>query len=97
MTAMIGENGRWDARESQGATGRKAVGSVRDPKGCLLCERPRRGTRCENRDRAASFLGRRRQSRAMDGLPRPMAVCKDCCIGLLEGHRCAWWNLCWGV
>ena len=26
--------------------------------------------------------------------PRCPVVCKECCIGLLGGHGCVWWDLC---
>jgi hypothetical protein len=64
---------------------------------CLLCRREaRRPTcRCERWERVEEVLAEREPGRLIWGRPRWPAVCKDCCIGALEGHRCVWWDLCW--
>lgn len=23
-------------------------------------------------------------------------ICKDCCIGKMKGHKCPWFDFCWG-
>jgi hypothetical protein len=65
---------------------------------CKVCGKVRPLMRkCEDRDRVIVALKRRRPERPApcgDGQP---GVCKDCCIGTLEGHRCIWWELCWEI
>jgi len=65
---------------------------------CIVCRKIRPlMCRCEDRGRVIVVLKRRRPERPTpcgDGQP---AVCKDCCIGTLEGHRCVWWELCWEI
>ena len=65
---------------------------------CIICGKSRPLMRkCEDRGRVIVTLKRRRPERPTpcgDGQP---SICKDCCIGALEGHRCIWWEFCWEI
>ena len=87
MKALSAARGRWSPTEGQRATERSTVGPLRNAEACFLCARPRRRICCEDGERVARFLEEREPTRAFSRLPRRMAVCKDCCIGALEGLR----------
>jgi len=65
---------------------------------CIVCGKVRSlMCGCEDKDRIIGSFKRRRPGRpapCVDGQP---GVCKDCCIGSLEGHRCRWWEFCWEI
>jgi len=62
---------------------------------CFLCGRMRPAARCEDWDSVAQVLEQRHSYRSLMERPQRLTMCKDCCIGALEGHRCVWWDLCW--
>ena len=61
---------------------------------CLICCRSRKATGCEDEERIGKAL-RERHSRRHWPKPEQTVVCKDCCIGALDGHHCPWWGFCW--
>jgi hypothetical protein len=83
---MIGSDGIGRSEDRPYATAQR----------CFLCSKRRdRAAWCEQWDRVAEFLQGREPGRLIWAEPKDMYMCKDCCIGALEGHRCIWWDLCW--
>ncbi len=62
---------------------------------CHLCGRMRPAARCEDWDSVAQVLEEQQSYQLLMGKPDRVSLCKDCCIGPLKGHHCAWWGLCW--
>jgi len=83
---------------SDGETGRRP-GATSDPFSdaaeCFVCRRQRPAASCEQRQRIFKHLEKEQPLRNRWRTPRSAAVCKDCCIAALDGHRCPWWHLCW--
>jgi len=70
---------------------------MKEPTGsCLLCGRQRLPiTCCEDWDRIVKVVKVQKPGRQHWEGPQRIAMCKDCCIGQLEGHQCLWWDFCW--
>ena len=63
---------------------------------CFVCQGARHAVAsCERWDRVEAHVRPREPGRVMWGRPERLQVCKDCCIGVLGGHRCVWWHMCW--
>ena len=83
---MIGSDGTERSEDRPYATAQR----------CFLCGKHRnRAAWCEQWDRVGEFLQEREPGRLIWAKPERVAMCKDCCIGALEGHGCTWWGLCW--
>ena len=62
---------------------------------CLMCRRSRLVSRCEDWERTVKALRELKPGQHYQPKPERAVVCKDCCIGALDGHRCPWWDFCW--
>lgn len=97
MTGSDGKAGKRPGTASPRRTLRRRAGSGHGGGGtCFVCERSRRTAWCEQRRRIFKHLEEAHPLRNPWCTPRLAAVCKDCCIGGLDGHHCPWWDLCWG-
>ncbi len=67
-----------------------------EAKQCTVCKKFKRpAASCERPEAVEKVLTRKASRRLRwPGHPRA-AICKDCCIGALDGHHCVWWALCW--
>jgi len=65
---------------------------------CVVCSKTRLpAVFCKDRERVSGrdpSVGA--AGRELPGLGEAV-VCKECCIGMLGGHRCRWWDLCWNI
>lgn len=96
MNGSNGETGRRpQANWRRCARRTEDEGSGPGSSGCFLCQRSRTSAWCEQRFRIWDHLERNQPWRDRLQISRPAALCKDCCIGALDGHHCEWWNLCW--
>ena len=70
---------------------------MNEPTGsCFLCGRQRPpAASCQDWDGVIEALAVREPGRQHWERPQRVTMCKDCCIGRLEGHHCLWWGLCW--
>ena len=63
---------------------------------CFLCGKQRTPAACcEDRDRVVKAIENVASANQLKQRPQRITMCKDCCIGLLEGHHCVWWDFCW--
>ena len=63
---------------------------------CVLCRIARRPQApCEYPGRILEILEKKEPERPYSSRPPHDHVCKDCCIVVLDGHDCLWWDLCW--
>ena len=96
MNGSNGETGRRpQANWRRGAQSTEDEGRGPGSSGCFLCRRSRGTAYCEQRLRIWDHLERNQPWRNRSQIPRPAALCKDCCIAALDGHHCEWWDLCW--
>ena len=63
---------------------------------CFLCgERQPQTVFCEEWPRVQAFFAKvERWWHCNYRLGRDV-TCKQCCIAVLDGHHCPWWDLCW--
>lgn len=95
-------NGSSSGSRTCGATAGQPLGWRLGPtasKGpCVLCRKTRLpSVFCTDREQVSRRGG---AVGTVDGQPRgrgEAVVCKECCIGVLAGHRCVWWDLCWNI
>ena len=74
-----------------------AVLGLPDPDPCRVCRKDSKAADCQQWERVWAVLRRWFPDRVPPRRPARVVVCKDCCIGLLGGHQCPWWDLCWPV
>ena len=71
-----------------------------DPKTgqCAICRGVRQArAECQEWHRIWFYLDDRKLQCLKAGVRSGALLCKDCCIGRLDGHRCVWWDLCWNI
>jgi len=68
-----------------------------DPVPCCLCDRKTPSADCQRWDLVRNTPAGWCLAGPSRRRPVRVKVCKDCCIRELDGHRCMWWDFCWGV
>ena len=65
---------------------------------CAICEKVQpRQVECQNVGAVRLFF-HKLELYGRESSVRPDALlCKNCCIGLVDGHRCVCWDLCWSI
>ena len=90
-----------EARPQAGATARVAVAAslwAAKAGQCTMCGKVgQHQTECQNIAAIHLFLMNLKLYDWASSVQPGALLCKDCCIGLVNGHKCPWWDLCWNI